>query len=115
MPSVSHYCLVETVTHPKTGKIDNECNLPFQASTFSVLVERAQQFSVQQCLPILLLPGETVDILVKGHCNQNELTYFSHKIAPLSRFLEELFLFYEKLLFTRYSLLQCFQSLRLIA
>ena len=50
VPSVSYYCLVETVSHPKTGKIDNKCGLPFQASTFSVLVERARQFSVQQCL-----------------------------------------------------------------
>ena len=54
MPSVSYNCLVETVTHPKTGKIDNECNLPFEASTFSVLVELAQQFSVQQCLQYCL-------------------------------------------------------------
>ena len=39
-------------------------------------------------LTIVPLPGEMVDILVKGHCNQGELTYFSHKMAPLSRYFE---------------------------
>ena len=52
--SVSYYCLVETVSHLKTGKIDNECSLPFQVGTFSVLTERARQFSVQQCLQYYL-------------------------------------------------------------
>ena len=70
---------METVTLPKKGKIGNECSLPFQASTFSMLVERAQTvFSSTMCT-IWSLPGEMVDVLARGHCHQGKLTHFRHK------------------------------------